>query len=68
MEFKIFSLSDLYTWHTVSDNNIIYCNRMDEVFSWCESQPSSGGFYFSIHAWYFEYKEDALLFMLRWGS
>ncbi len=70
MKFEIQLIGNIdASWNTVHttlsswdfDNNV-------DAFDWCTAHPSDGGFYFGMFAWYFEHKEDALLFTLMWGT
>ncbi len=40
-----------------------------ELFDWCSAHASSGRFaiqLFDDRSWWFEFEEDAMLFILRW--
>ncbi len=39
-------------------------------FDWVCNRKSEGYFYYNPHSnvWYFEHKEDALIFALTWGT
>ena len=43
---------------------------MFHAWTWCTTNESSGNFTRTIfdNMWYFEYKDDALLFTLKWGA
>lgn len=44
--------------------------RIDEAHAWCKEQPSDGLFYyhFTNSRWWFERKEDAVLFALKFSG
>lgn len=39
-----------------------------DLKKWCQDQPSTGRFYnyYGSHIWWFEYENDALMFVLKW--
>jgi len=41
-----------------------------ELKVWCQQQSSTGKFYYYYGAdsWWFENKEDAVMFVLKWGA
>ena len=43
--------------------------REDEMKLWCQRHPSKGKFYYrhGSPTWWFENKEDAVLFVMRWS-
>ena len=55
-------------WTCVSRPRAI-SSRYTEIKRWCQQQSSTGKFYvyYGIDAWWFEKKEDAVMFTLRWS-
>lgn len=54
------------SWSKVVVSSVDY-NK--ERFLWCQRQPSTGRFYryYGNFSWWFEHKEDAVMFALRWA-
>jgi len=47
-----------------------YTNKGNQhLKQWCQQQSSTGKFYyyFGTDSWWFEHKEDAVMFLLRWS-
>ncbi len=62
----------LSNWHKVPVSSPTYkYEKLQQAMNWCVSYSSSSMFYYqyaTYPAWYFESKDDALLFTLKWGG
>ena len=47
--------------------DIIPSRGWENPKAWCQRHPSKFRFYGNYDRWWFEDKEDALIFKLRWG-
>ena len=56
-------------WTKVSIPSKSLLDTNQDLKQWCEQQESDGRFYYyyGAQSWWFEFKEDATLFMLRWA-
>ncbi len=55
-------------WYPIKTNGDLVT-----LWKWCLDQPSNGHYDYSIYmtedtVWYFELKEDALMFALKWSA
>ena len=46
---------------------VLYNETGEAACKWCEKHKSKGRFYNANDGWYFEKKNDALLFALKWS-
>jgi hypothetical protein len=51
----------------LDDGIPLWAPAVKERTAWCKKQKSSGKFYHYCHTWWFEYAEDATMFIMRWS-